>query len=143
MTDPAAILAFLLSGRARFTLESKRTGKRYTYEIRRTRIRDSDDPASAARRPYFVDLLVGPDEWRKLAWFLPGDSTLRAPRNSVGIARTPAWRALQWYLHHLGDDRANFWHSGRCGRCGRELTDPASIETGLGPICRQRAGQGA
>ena len=28
-----------------------------------------------------------------------------------------------------------FWHEGRCGRCGRTLTDPESIKRGLGPVC--------
>jgi hypothetical protein len=30
--------------------------------------------------------------------------------------------------------------SGRCCSCGRDLTDPASIEAGIGPICAQRFG---
>jgi Family of unknown function (DUF6011) len=30
--------------------------------------------------------------------------------------------------------------SGRCCSCGRDLTDPASIEMGIGPICAQRFG---
>lgn len=30
--------------------------------------------------------------------------------------------------------------TGRCGCCGRELTDPTSIEIGIGPICRERLG---
>jgi len=29
-------------------------------------------------------------------------------------------------------------HNDACGRCGRELTDPISVATGLGPICRSR-----
>ena len=28
-------------------------------------------------------------------------------------------------------------HSGSCGRCGRELTDPESIKRGLGPTCAE------
>lgn len=31
--------------------------------------------------------------------------------------------------------RLQVWHEGRCGRCGRKLTVPSSIETGLGPEC--------
>lgn len=27
------------------------------------------------------------------------------------------------------------WHEGRCSACGRRLTDPESIERGLGPVC--------
>lgn len=29
---------------------------------------------------------------------------------------------------------------GACGICGRQLTNPASIETGIGPICAQKVG---
>jgi len=27
------------------------------------------------------------------------------------------------------------WHEGRCGKCGRQLTVPSSIESGIGPEC--------
>ena len=27
------------------------------------------------------------------------------------------------------------WHEGICGRCGRKLTVPESVERGLGPEC--------
>jgi hypothetical protein len=30
--------------------------------------------------------------------------------------------------------------TGSCGCCGRELTDPESIERGIGPICWERGG---
>jgi hypothetical protein len=30
--------------------------------------------------------------------------------------------------------------SGRCCSCGRDLTDPVSIENGIGPICQMRFG---
>jgi hypothetical protein len=30
------------------------------------------------------------------------------------------------------------WHEGRCGKCGRALTVPESIESGLGPVCESR-----
>jgi hypothetical protein len=29
----------------------------------------------------------------------------------------------------------NLQHAGKCGRCGRKLTVPQSIETGIGPEC--------
>jgi hypothetical protein len=45
------IRAFMLSGQAKFTLVSERTGDRKTF-----RVRASDNPTT-----YFVDLLVGPD----------------------------------------------------------------------------------
>jgi hypothetical protein len=36
-----------------------------------------------------------------------------------------AIEAAGWKVHH----------EGRCGRCGAELTVPASCERGLGPVC--------
>jgi hypothetical protein len=31
-------------------------------------------------------------------------------------------------------------HEGRCGKCGRLLTVPESVETGIGPECAKRMG---
>jgi len=31
-----------------------------------------------------------------------------------------------------------FWHEGVCGKCGRKLTVPESIESGFGPECIKR-----
>lgn len=35
-------------------------------------------------------------------------------------------------------DCVEIWHEGRCGRCGRPLTDPDSIKSGIGPVCREK-----
>ena len=41
-------------------------------------------------------------------------------------------------LHHGNLPPAlEVWHEGRCGRCGRKLTTPQSVETGFGPVCAQ------
>lgn len=29
-------------------------------------------------------------------------------------------------------------HRGKCGRCGRKLIDPVSVERGLGPVCAKK-----
>ena len=31
-----------------------------------------------------------------------------------------------------------FFHAGRCGRCGRALTVPESVASGYGPECAER-----
>ena len=36
--------------------------------------------------------------------------------------------------------RAHGQHTGECGLCGRELTDPESIARGIGPVCADRYG---
>lgn len=37
--------------------------------------------------------------------------------------------------------KADIRHEGRCGRCGRALTRPESIDTGLGPDCAEKMGR--
>jgi len=48
--------------------------------------------------------------------------------------------AIFWYLKQLIDKipippQVHLYHLGRCGKCGRPLTDPASMERGIGPYC--------
>jgi hypothetical protein len=32
-------------------------------------------------------------------------------------------------------DYIEVWHEGKCGKCGRKLTTPKSIDNGIGPEC--------
>ena len=54
-----------------------------------------------------------------------------------------AGKGAKWLLHNFYNWNfeqmykvAEFYHTGRCLKCNRELTDATSIEYGLGPICR-------
>ena len=53
-----------------------------------------------------------------------------------------AGQAAYWRAHGRGDvaDRleAQLVGDGRCRRCGRALTDPVSVERGVGPECLSR-----
>lgn len=40
-------------------------------------------------------------------------------------------------IKHL-PTKVEFWHEGRCGRCGRKLTVPESIKSGFGEECIKR-----
>jgi hypothetical protein len=54
----------------------------------------------------------------------------------------PSAVAFMWVWKTLISGRMHpelaVWHEGRCGACNRRLTDPASISSGLGPICAGR-----
>jgi len=146
MTTPAAILvlrnvvAFLLAGHAKFTIVSKVTGARKTFEIEKA------PPKGNLPEAWFVRLLVGPDngsDFRYIGTIRKGARLVFSP-NSSGFG-LEACAAIEWFLKlvNQGKDeafnrQAEFWHSGFCSRCGRELTDPESIATGLGPVCRER-----
>lgn len=130
-------LSFLLAGNATFTLASKRTGVRFTYRAR------WPEPGSDRR---FVSLLSGPDNTSDYLYMgmltLTLDGRVKdfvQTRASRITPKSVSWFALTWALHHLkrGDmpEELEFWHEGRCGRCGRKLTVPESIARGLGPTC--------
>ena len=53
-------------------------------------------------------------------------------------------QAFIWFLNRIEADKPTdgfeFWHEGKCGRCGRKLTVPESIEAGIGPECAGKGG---
>jgi hypothetical protein len=56
----------------------------------------------------------------------------------------PSAKAFNWFWNMVQADRsdlfdkAEIWHEGSCGRCGRKLTVPKSISSGFGPECVKR-----
>lgn len=149
ITTIEAIRNFFLAGDATFTLVSKKTGARKTFRVEET----PQDPqkAAATGRPitqspgYFVRLLVGPEntsDYRYLGFLYEHDSVLRVKPNKQGWG-DEACRAFEWLVNRINDrhdfsDEAEFWHEGRCARCGRPLTVPESIASGIGPVCAGR-----
>lgn len=134
ITEADAAIEFMFGGSARFTLVSKKTGERKTYRMKKS---DGDRPV------YFAQLLTGPDntsDYTYLGFGKYGQSGLIA--GGKGNPRHPAFIALNWTLNKLGagemPDQLEFWHEGRCAACGRVLTDPVSIERGLGPECASK-----
>lgn len=132
----ADIVRFVFAGRAVFTLVSKSTGARYTFRVRAGR----DDDR------FFVEVLTGPDTYTFLGTIFDAGTTraryFHGKRSAIGAA-APSAKAFAWFAGILlGQGRVpstvEFWHAGACGRCGRELTDPVSIQTGLGPVCAEK-----
>lgn len=142
------IAKFMFAGNARFTLVSKRTGARYTYQLRAT---EDDDTR------FFLSVLTGADNDADYSYAalmtIPdhgasGTLTVRTTRNSRVAESAPSMVAFRWFIKTLflsgeeGAERfftqAEVWHEGRCGRCGRTLTVPESIERGIGPECAAR-----
>jgi hypothetical protein len=126
-----AIRKFLFAGRAVFTITSTKTGTSFTYRFSRP---DGDTTSP----PTFAAVLTGPDNQRDYTYM----GIVNAERNVIHSTRgskvfgdSPSYKALTWFLQNTGDPRVEFRHEGRCGRCGRALTVPSSIDSGLGPEC--------
>ncbi len=136
MTDPTDIQRFVYAGRALFTVVSKRTGTRFTYQISRKRDKD------ATIR--FVSALRGPNNETDYGYIGYID-TRRSGQVLFGRKGKPdaaSFKALNWTLKQVCAGKMpqelEFYHSGTCGACGRTLTVPESIQSGLGPVCAGR-----
>jgi hypothetical protein len=134
--DAAAAHAFIFGGKARFTLVSNKTDKRYTYRV--TAKKNSGTM-------YFVSLLTGADnnmDYEYIGYFVTGSTHSVLIAGQRGAPNHPAFLGLSWFVRSIEQsnplaipDVVEFWHEGRCARCARPLTDPVSIERGLGPEC--------
>lgn len=130
------ILTFMSAGNAIFTIKSVRTGEHFTYKIRFA-------PQGLAKLAY---LAVGHDEWMYVGvftdareWSPTGQPAgLRLTKGSHFTDTAPSVRALRWFLEHVDSPLVEFRHAGFCGRCGRLLTHPDSIDSGMGPECSRR-----
>jgi hypothetical protein len=140
LKNPTDAFNYIYGGKGKATLVSAKTGTRYTYKFSRGKRRDGD----RGEPLIFVKLLTGPDNqssYTYIGYINPAQIGLHAGRK--GQPTAVAFRALDWAINQLAadvmPDSLEVWHSGTCGRCGRELTVPESIASGLGPVCAGKA----
>jgi hypothetical protein len=135
---------FLLGGHGELTIKSLASGGHYTY-----RVRQAKDTEGNPLRRYFVSLLVGPDNNTAYEYIgllehhASGKLGFRLTRASKTSYQAPSTRGFHWLVACINTERdiseqAELLHSGRCGACGRKLTTPESIQSGLGPVCASR-----
>lgn len=124
--DAARARDFIVAGKATLTLRSEKTGARFTY-----RVREAKDGGA-----HFVSYREGPSY--EYMGMIKNGTLLTTARSSVDRADV-RFRAFQFAWANLVAGKIGgqleIWHEGRCGRCGRTLTDPESIERGIGPEC--------
>jgi len=138
LSDPMQALKFMWGGNAKFTLESRATGTRYTY-----RIRKSDNG-----KLYFVGVLTGPDNETDYPYlghiYADSGEFVFAKPEKAGVSRNaPSAAAFAWAYPRIKagkiPEQLSVWHEGRCARCGKTLTVPESIISGFGPECIKKA----
>jgi hypothetical protein len=150
LTAPVDVLKFMFGGNATFTLVSTGTGARYTYRVRNAPDYTSDTPFKEGKVMMFVQLLTGADNeasYTYLGMFKMGKGYEYGVKSPVG-ANAPAAKAFAWFWRLMMNkevleagalpETVEFWHEGRCAKCGRKLTVPSSIESGFGPECMKQ-----
>lgn len=125
---------FVLAGRAVFTV-SNAVGDRYTFKV--TQKDGKMGPV------WFVSLLTGPDneaDYTYMGILDAWSAEVILTKASRYTMHSEPVRVLQWACKMVWSQRAlpagyAIHHEGQCGRCGRTLTVPESIESGFGPEC--------
>ena len=132
-----AVAEYALAGNATITLLSGNTNNHFTYKIKKAKDKEN---------LYFIYLLNGPDnekDYQYIGCYCSDTEYFHAAKpwkERIIVAWPPSLRAIRFFLSKLYNIPINLhvYHEGRCGRCGRKLTTPESIERGLGPECYKR-----
>ncbi len=127
------IRTFALAGNAIFTVTSRKTGTRFTFKIQKP----------SPTTPHFVKVLSGPDnenDYRYFGIIFNSTTFVHAnPEKTTISPEAPSAQAFAWLWKNLHNPKAlsqvEIHHEGRCCRCGRKLTVPSSVESGVGPEC--------
>ena len=138
---------FFTAGRAIFTVDNGKAGsehKRFTFKITRKKFEDG-------REALFAKFLTGSDNessssYSYLGKVDPFKLVCRPTRASKMKEDAAPFRAINWAMRLVAEGgtppgNALIIHEGRCARCGRRLTVPASIILGFGPECAGRIGE--
>jgi hypothetical protein len=147
LTHASDIRRFVIGGKALFTIRLA-DGKHHTYKVQSVK---QDRHANWStnnqnRTRYFVSALYGPDNSGD--YFYIG-MIFRESENRSNFASTVKSRAkpgspvfdtfarLWTSIEVTGTIPSDmqFYHAGRCGFCGRLLTHPESLASGIGPEC--------
>ncbi len=141
--SPEHFERFALAGNAVFTLVGK--SSRFTYKICKAPEKEGYPPT------WFVKVLTGPQNESDYQYVgmlrrdVFGGSYRHGSKSKIS-EDAPSIKAFRWTWERVVCQGQRdlkvleIWHVGKCGKCGRPLTDPQSIATGLGPVC---SGKGA
>jgi hypothetical protein len=128
-SNPKAIMLFIMAGKARVTLTDPATGTACTYMIKKASKRYAHKD-----RKYFVDLIGenGP------GGVIDGQDIFRG---NHAFQSHPATRLFANWFYDISEGHPSkipAAHRDCCGKCGRPLTDPESMSSGIGPDCFEK-----
>jgi hypothetical protein len=135
----AKALDFITAGKATFTALSVKTQKRFTYKV--SAPKGEENP-----KILFVSVLTGSDNTTNYSYvgFLRKENNwlFNHGKASHLTPEAPSVKAIGFVMgllvNHLETPNLELWHEGKCCRCGRTLTVPESIQSGIGPECAKK-----
>lgn len=156
LINKKAIQDFVFAGNAVFTIRNTDTGDRFTFKVTRSK---------TISHKYYVKNLRGPGIYMVIGTIMGHDKNFyttedwkakvnMAVRNFITLHPGQPFpyedynrknmpesvklfiKFLTWYKSKEEKiAKHEIWHEGVCARCGRKLTDPSSIERGMGLLC--------
>ena len=127
----------ILAGNSILTFRNSKTGKHLTYKVKKHK----------EENLWFVFYLSGPDNDNNYSYlgvisknFHTKKFEFRLTKKSRASKDSVVFKGFNFIFQKLRNDisfpnELEVWHEGVCGRCGRKLTHPESIDTGFGPHC--------
>lgn len=133
----------LNAGNVVVTVKSKKTGEHITVKLASRFKNDSGrgkkwQPAGPDKATHIFASVRNADRagWDdKIGTYYPNTGRFFEDHNTEAARVWAAAAALQWLCGNADETHAEYFESNECGRCGRMLTDPVSIERGIGPEC--------
>lgn len=132
LTDKDKISNYIKGGKGVLTLAAP-SGKHYTYSFRRPK-----NTVAFPEGTMFVYVRCSDLHWEYLGMVI--GSNLAMTAKSYYPSTSDQFRGAAYILRMASKDMdtpMKLYHEGVCACCGRKLTDPKSIEFGIGPTCRK------
>ena len=127
------IYRYMTGGHAVVTLQSD-TGVHHTYMFKAPNNRKKGEDTM------FVSTLVNGNEWVYVGMYKNKDFHLtkasKFGRESATV-KGVAFIMRLMLKPGFSNEHMHLFHEGICSRCGRPLTNPASIALGIGPVCAE------
>lgn len=125
--DSKQALKFIFAGKSVVTFVNTKTGNRFTYNVKQAK--DSN--------LFFVSVLTDPEQYSYIGTCVEGN--YKHGKKSNINSNSQSVKVFDYMVNKLMTntlpDFLEVWHEGFCGKCGRRLTVPSSILTGIGPDC--------
>jgi hypothetical protein len=123
-------LKFIFGGKSFVTFLNTNTSNRFTYKVVKHKTDDI----------YFINVLTSPDTYTFFGTYRNGQFK-HSPKARIS-AEAQSVKVFQFVIAKLATNTLSnlieIYHDGRCGKCGKQLTVPESVETGFGPECYKR-----
>jgi len=139
-TAPIKDVKFFFAGKAIFTVSNDK-GTHYTFKVSK-----APSNPNFQGEMFFVSVMTGSDNESDYTYMgvLKRDCRIVQTKKTTIGAGDVRFKTAQWAINKVltGTELPEGYairHAGRCCACGRLLTNPDSIDSGIGPECAKRA----